>query len=164
MKSRDIEFSVIHKDGHSVYMHSRPTIIKHKGIVTGFNAIIQDITSRKDAEVLLKESEERYRMIFENASDEIILLNQHGKIIDVNPISKEILIAMLCACLSIVVSYGLTRILSLMHTSDFLSKVTSITVFISCYTILILRFCLSERDKVFINLIKDKLRSKVFYE
>ncbi len=47
--------------------------------------IALDITERKKAEDLLKESEEKYKSIFENVAVSIILIDAKGQIIDVNP-------------------------------------------------------------------------------
>jgi len=46
----ELEFRAIQKDGHTIYCHSSPTILWQQGEITGFNAIIQDITDRKRAE------------------------------------------------------------------------------------------------------------------
>jgi len=48
-------------------------------------ASTDDITERKRMEEEIQKSEERYRMIFESANDIIILLDNKGKIVDVNP-------------------------------------------------------------------------------
>jgi PAS domain S-box-containing protein len=53
---------------------------------------IEDITERKRLENLLTESEERYRHLFETASDGIVLLEKHeGKIINTNPAAEKML-------------------------------------------------------------------------
>lgn len=49
-----------------------------------------EIAERAMAEALLKDSEEKYRLIYENATDGILLI-QKGKIILVNPATVEIL-------------------------------------------------------------------------
>ncbi len=53
-------------------------------------AIHRDITFQKDAEKELRESEEKFRMIFENANDEIVYMGKDGNIIDVNDKVEEI--------------------------------------------------------------------------
>lgn len=53
---------------------------------------IEDITERKRLEDLLTESEERYRRIFETASDGIVLLEKReGNIINANPATEKML-------------------------------------------------------------------------
>jgi len=51
--------------------------------------IARDITERKKAEKLLKQSEEKYRMIFNGANDPIAILDEE-KIIDCNNITLEL--------------------------------------------------------------------------
>ena len=53
---------------------------------------IEDITERKRLESLLTESEERYRRLFETASDGIVLLEKReGKITHANPATEKML-------------------------------------------------------------------------
>ncbi|MHB8909768.1 MAG: PAS domain S-box protein [Syntrophales bacterium] len=53
---------------------------------------IEDITERKRLEDLLEESEERYRRLFETASDGIVLLEKkEGKITHANPATEKML-------------------------------------------------------------------------
>lgn len=54
-------------------------------------ALIQDITERKKAEKKLKESEQKYRGLFESTTDGIFVLDARGEILDVNKKSLELL-------------------------------------------------------------------------
>ena len=49
-----------------------------------------EVVERKHTEVLLRESEEKYRLIFENANDGIILINKSGEVLMVNPRMVEV--------------------------------------------------------------------------
>ena len=65
-----------------VEVTSKPLIIKGK--IVGTLGIARDITERKRMEEALRKSEERFRDIFERASDAMIFLDRSGKILDVN--------------------------------------------------------------------------------
>lgn len=54
-------------------------------VLSGFNmAIMRDITEKRNMEMQLFKSEERFREIFENAIDAIIIWNNDGRIISAN--------------------------------------------------------------------------------
>jgi len=65
-----------------VEVTSKPLIINGK--IVGTLGIARDITERKRMEEALRKSEERFRDIFERASDVMIFLDRSGKILDVN--------------------------------------------------------------------------------
>jgi len=54
------------------------------GEVTGAIESIRDITERKGYEESLRESEERYRTLFEQARDAIVITTERGHVIDAN--------------------------------------------------------------------------------
>ncbi len=82
--SKTKEFKVKRKDGTRIWISSALSIVNYKNDVI-FQLFIQDITSRKEAELQLKESEGRYRHLFLSAPYMIILTNQEGNILDFNP-------------------------------------------------------------------------------
>jgi len=60
-------------------------VMDHHNKITNFVAIKQDISSRKEIEDALLESEERYHMIFDTAIDGLLLTCPDGGIITANP-------------------------------------------------------------------------------
>ncbi len=54
-------------------------------------AIVRDITDRKKAEIALKQSEEQYRSLFNNAYYAITLIDPNGKIVMINDIGAKTL-------------------------------------------------------------------------
>lgn len=59
-----------------------PLLEKDKFI--GVSGIVHDITVYKESEELIKSSEQKYRSLFEQASDAILIMDFQGKLIDVN--------------------------------------------------------------------------------
>ncbi|MBM4349467.1 MAG: PAS domain S-box protein [Deltaproteobacteria bacterium] len=61
-----------------------------KGKVKGMIFVINDITERKRAENLLKESEEKYRSLFEESKDVVFISTVEGRYVDINPAGVEL--------------------------------------------------------------------------
>ena len=82
------EYEVIGKDGHgySIEVMTSP-FYKGKEII-GIQGIAHDITERKRAERALKDSEEKYRGIFENVQDVYYETLLDGTILEVSPSIK----------------------------------------------------------------------------
>jgi PAS domain S-box-containing protein len=71
------------KDHHWYYVVNTP--IRHPDGSVSKMAMIQDITERKEMEKALKEAEEKYRGIFENAVEGIFQTTPEGRYLSVNP-------------------------------------------------------------------------------
>jgi two-component system NtrC family sensor kinase len=82
---RPIEVQFIRQDGELIWISMMAEPIKDNDVPVGLQIIANDITERKRMEEEIRKSEERYRMIFESANDVIILLDNKGDIVDVNP-------------------------------------------------------------------------------
>jgi len=85
---RTLELPGIRGDGETFSMEISlsPGEIEGEKIVI---AIARDITEKKQAEEALRESEEKYRMLNEAASDAIFLETIEGRILDCNPAACE---------------------------------------------------------------------------
>jgi PAS domain S-box-containing protein len=79
-------FEVIHqrKDGTTFHVEVSARVIAVEG-KKFYQGIIRDITERKQAEKALKESEQKYRSIFENAVEGIFQTTIKGHFININP-------------------------------------------------------------------------------
>lgn len=88
----EIEHRIIRRDtGEIRYIHEK---CEHErdasGKIIRSVGMVHDITERKHAEEEIKNSETRYRRLFETAKDGIIILDaETGQIIDVNPFLME---------------------------------------------------------------------------
>jgi two-component system cell cycle sensor histidine kinase/response regulator CckA len=83
---RDLANTNQHKDGHLVFLEtSGVPIFDASGNYRGYRGMDRDITEHKLADAALRESEDRYRQLFELESDAIVLVdNETGKIMEVN--------------------------------------------------------------------------------
>ncbi|MDD1766004.1 MAG: PAS domain S-box protein, partial [Methanomassiliicoccales archaeon] len=81
----EIKFRVKRRDGKILTLACKPTRIEIDGKTVGFQAIITDITERERMERELRQSEERYRLIAENMTETIWLMDMNLKPTYISP-------------------------------------------------------------------------------
>jgi len=75
-----LEYKALRKDGSEYPLELSVTVMKDKDEKpTGIICIMRDITERKEADRKIRESEERFRSIFDNALDGIVLADLETK-------------------------------------------------------------------------------------
>jgi PAS domain S-box-containing protein len=80
-----IEKRYIRKDGVEVWIQEFASVIFDENErVDRFVGVVQDITERKKIEDALRQSEQRFRAVFNNASVGIDLLDRFGRFVEVN--------------------------------------------------------------------------------
>lgn len=86
------ELELCRKDGRKISTIISPTKLRYKGSGAGRRfAVVTDITDRKRAEENLRQSEERYRLIFEQSPLGIMHFDDNGVVFDCNSVFAEII-------------------------------------------------------------------------
>ncbi len=86
------EYKAFKSDNKEMYIECNGNALrKLKGKASGVFMIVRDVTERKIVENTLIDSESRFRGLFNNAKDAIIILNSQFRIVDANPYSSELL-------------------------------------------------------------------------
>jgi PAS domain S-box-containing protein len=85
-----VETKFIRKDGRIIDVLLSSTPIDPKNLSFGVTFTALDITDRKKSEEALRESEERLKVLFENAPDAYYLIDLQGTFIDGNKVAEEI--------------------------------------------------------------------------
>jgi len=73
------------KDGRRIWIELEGKILSRSEVPVGFEIIATNITERKQAEEKLKESEQKYRLLFETSPDCIAQLDREGRHLAANP-------------------------------------------------------------------------------
>jgi PAS domain S-box-containing protein len=87
----EIELKTVREDGSNGWMWARgETVLNKEGQTVGLWGAAQDITERKQAEKSLKESEERFKNMFERHSSIMLLVDpESGMILNANDASAR---------------------------------------------------------------------------
>jgi two-component system cell cycle sensor histidine kinase/response regulator CckA len=81
----DEEYRVITGAGDVRWVHDRGSFVRDEdGLALEWRGVMVDITARKEAELRLQESEERYRRLID-ASPDAVFVHDHGRILFANP-------------------------------------------------------------------------------
>jgi len=82
-------FPQLGESGKWLFFTSAP-LRDHEGNVVGAIETLQDITERKQAEEAVKQSERRYRDLFDSASEAIFIRDLKGRILEVNQAASDL--------------------------------------------------------------------------
>jgi len=85
----DLELDFLTAKNNPRYVRAKGQSKYENGKCIRVHGTFQDITDRKQAETALKVSEQKFRTLFNSASDAIFILNFRGEIIEVNDIACE---------------------------------------------------------------------------
>ena len=78
----------LRKDGSIMPVEVNSRLLEYKGKQVFFS-VIRDITERKKAEEALRESEQRYRALFDQSPDGILLIDTKGRMIEFNEMAHR---------------------------------------------------------------------------
>jgi two-component system, cell cycle sensor histidine kinase and response regulator CckA len=88
----EIEGRIIRPDGKVRWTHwSQTGVFDEQGTLIEYQALGKDITEQKLAEIALRESELKYRLLFECAGDSISVMDMQGRFLAVNPLACKML-------------------------------------------------------------------------
>jgi PAS domain S-box-containing protein len=84
------ETALLTKDGRQMPVIVSARWLYEEGRLAGVLSAFTDITARRQAEAALRQSEERYRTLFESSPEAIVLADLEGNILDCNEATAQI--------------------------------------------------------------------------
>lgn len=79
-----LEFPIVTNTGEVRWMEQRARLLTDGEEVSGFQAIVREITERKLSDEKLQKSEDRFRSLVEHAVEGFLVVDADGKVIDAN--------------------------------------------------------------------------------
>lgn len=83
------ELPIVGADGNDVWIGQKVQLVYENEKIVGFQAVARDITARVAIERALRESEERYRIVTDSASDAIITIDETAQILFANRAAEK---------------------------------------------------------------------------
>ena len=88
---RDFEYHALRKDGSKLWISENARALRDKqGAISYYEGTAQDVTARKRAEQALRQAEQKYRELFENAKDAIYVHDLSGKYTSINRAAERL--------------------------------------------------------------------------
>ena len=84
-----LDFRIVRRDGGIRWIEHVCHPIWHDGVFKGRRISNRDISERKQAEKKLRESEEKYRLLFDSAGDAIFIHDEEARMLEVNQRAAE---------------------------------------------------------------------------
>lgn len=89
--ARDFEHESIRKDGSRIWLSVNARAVRDEaGKILYYEGTARNITARKETERALRESEERYRELFENSKDALYVHDMNGMYTSVNRAAEKL--------------------------------------------------------------------------
>ncbi len=83
---------VLHPDGTTRFVHARSQVVRNEaGKPVRMFGTSQDVTERRRNEEAIEQSHRRFQAVFENSLDGILLMDDAGRYVDVNPSMCQLL-------------------------------------------------------------------------
>lgn len=83
--TKEVDWHINRSDGSKLFSEaSVSSILDSQGKVSGFRGIVRDVSQRKEAEEALRQSESKYRLVFENTPLGILHFDGQGRIVTCN--------------------------------------------------------------------------------
>lgn len=78
------EFPLITRTQQTLWVGQNVQLLQRDQEVIGFQAVLRDISTRKQAEEALRVSQDRYRTLFENSPEMLLTVDAHGTLLAIN--------------------------------------------------------------------------------
>jgi len=90
-KGLEYTFRLFTKKGNQIYLRAKMNPIFKDNTLKTFEVSIQDITQLKEIEENIENTRQKYRDLFDNINDAIVITNESGIMIDSNSAAQELL-------------------------------------------------------------------------